>query len=91
MYSLRNFVNSVRSKFDPNFYIGEEGLFSLATGAVGSTVTIKAFDYIQKSQATLPTIAALYAGAILTATSVVFIIDDAIFNSKLLTYLLERV
>jgi len=91
VYKLRNFVNSVRRNFDPNGYIGEEGLFSIVTGGTGVTAAYLALDHIQKSQATLPATAQLYAGAIVTAASIVFFIDDTLFNSKLLRYILERV
>ena len=90
MYKLRNFVNSLRRNFDPNGYIGEEGLLSIATGGTGFTVAYLSLDHIQKSQATLPPIAGLYAGAIVTAASVVLFIDDALFNSKLLGYILQK-
>ena len=94
MYKLRNFVNSVKKNFDPDGYMGGEGLFSLIIGGTGSSVAILS-DYLQKSRPALSNSAGLYAasiiGTIVTAASVVLFIDDTLFNSKLLGYILQKI
>lgn len=90
MYELRNIVNSIKRNFDPNFYFGEEGLIiALPSIITGSVVYIAANEVLKTSQQILPKLG-LYGGAAITVAGAIFLVDDLLFNSKLLTYILER-
>jgi len=89
MYELRKIVNSVKRNFDPDLYFGKEGLIALASLAAGLTLSPLFYETLKTSQQTLPKLG-FYSGVALTVAGAVFIVDDLLFNSKLLTYILEK-
>jgi len=84
MYELRNFVNSIKRNFDPDLYFGKEGFIGLASLATGLTLSALSYETLKTSQL------GFYSGVALTAAGAVFIVDDLLFNSKLLTCILEK-
>ena len=89
MYELRNFVNSIKRNFDPDFYFSEEGLIALTSLAAGSIVSNVFYEKLKTSQQILPKLG-FYSGVVLTTAGAIFLVDDWFFNSKLLTYIREK-